>query len=198
MTSERAFDAAYYQRYYLDPRSRAVSQSDMDLLGQMIAVQMRRLGLPVRRILDAGCGLGLLRRSLLAAYPRARYIGLEVSEYLCERMGWVQASVVDYRARAPFDLVICHDVPQYLDDGAAARAIRNLASLCRGALYFHVPTEEDRRENIDPSGTDTNVHWRAADWYQRRLRRHFLHTGLGLHVRRDVPVVQWALERPWR
>ncbi|HSN70512.1 MAG TPA: class I SAM-dependent methyltransferase [Steroidobacteraceae bacterium] len=195
---DRSFDAAYYQRYYLNPRTRAVSQQEMDLQGQLIAAQLRRLGVPVRRILDAGCGLGLLRRSLLAAWPRARYVGVEVSEYLCERMGWVHGSVVDFEARTPFDLVICHDVPQYLDDRAAARAIRNLARLCRGALYFHVPTAEDRVQNIDPRGTDTSVYWRPAVWYQTRLRRHFRHTGGGLHMRRGVPIVQWTLEQPWR
>lgn len=194
---KRGFDAAYYRRHYLDPRTRAVSQRDMDVQGQLLAAQLRKLGLPVRRILDAGCGLGLLRRSLLAAYPRAKYVGLEVSEYLCARMGWTQASVVDFEAPTAFDLVICHDVPQYLDDLAAEQALGNLARLCRGALYFHVPTSEDRRETIDARGTDVEVHWRAAAWYRRRLRRHFVHTGLGLHVRRGVPIVQWHLERPW-
>lgn len=193
----RKFDAAYYRRYYLDPRTRAVSQREMDLQGQLLAAQLRRLGLPVRRILDAGCGLGLLRRSLQTAFPRAKYVGLEVSRYLCKRLGWIEGSVVDFESRVPFDLVICHDVPQYLDDRAAARAVRNLAALCCGALYFHVPTEEDRRENIDPAGTDTNVYWRPANWYRQRLRRDFVHTGLGLHVRRDVPLVQWTLEQPW-
>ena len=76
-------------------------------------------------ILDAGCGIGLLRAPLLRAFPRAHYTGLEYSDYLCERYGWTQGSLANFRAD-PFDLVVCYDVLQYLDDRTAARAIANL------------------------------------------------------------------------
>jgi SAM-dependent methyltransferase len=46
------------------------------------------VGLPVGRILDAGCGVGLLRAPLLQALKRASYTGLEFSDYLCQRYGW--------------------------------------------------------------------------------------------------------------
>jgi 2-polyprenyl-3-methyl-5-hydroxy-6-metoxy-1,4-benzoquinol methylase len=194
----RDVNAAYYDRHYRDPRTRAVSRAEMDRRGRLIAAQLKALDVPVKRILDAGCGLGLLQRSLLEAYPRARYTGLEVSAYLCRRLGWIQGSIVDFKPRGSFDLVICHDVVQYLDDAAASAALDNLARWCRGALYFHVPTARDRREIVDPEGTDTRVHFRPGSWYQRRLRRHFTHTGIGVHVPREASVSQWELEEPWR
>ena len=156
---------------------------------------VKQLDLPVRRILDAGCGLGWFRKPLLQAFPRAVYVGVEFSEYLCATHGWTQGSVVDYRSRSPFDLVICCDVLQYLDDRAAARAIANLARLSRGAVYLHVPTEEDFKERMDPSGTDQNVYLRSGAWYRRRLDKYFVHVGFGLLVKRDVPLAQWELEQ---
>ena len=84
-------------------------------------------------MLDAGCGIGLLRAPLMRAFPRAQYTGLEYSEYLCQRYGWTQGSLADWRAD-PFDLVVCYDVLQYLDDRTAARAIANLGRLTRGVL----------------------------------------------------------------
>lgn len=205
MTSEKAlkpgaerverFGSDYYRRFYLTPATRAMSRLDTELRGKLIAAAVKQLDLPVRRILDLGCGLGWFRKPLLQAFPRATYVGVEFSEYLCATHGWTRGSVVDYRNRYPFDLVVCCDVLQYVDDRAAARAIANLASLSRGAVYLHVPTEGDFRERMDPSGTDQNVYLRPGAWYRRHLDKHFVHAGFGLLVKRDVPFAQWELEQ---
>ncbi|MFL6550066.1 MAG: class I SAM-dependent methyltransferase [Povalibacter sp.] len=155
----------------------------------------KHLDLPMRRILDAGCGMGWMRSALLKAFPNATYTGLEVSEHLCKRHGWIQASLADYRPRGRFDLIICYDVLQYLSDREAIRALANLARLCRGAVYFHAPTLEDWKENADPTCSDGDIHLRPADWYRTRLERNFDHAGFGLHVRRGVPFAQWELEK---
>jgi 2-polyprenyl-3-methyl-5-hydroxy-6-metoxy-1,4-benzoquinol methylase len=97
---------------------------------------------PLRRILDAGRGIGLLRAPLRRSFPRATYVGLEYSEYLCERYGWTQGSLATFAAE-PFDLVVCYDVMQYLDDYTAARALANLARLTRGVLYLSALTARD-------------------------------------------------------
>jgi hypothetical protein len=105
--------------------------------------------------------------------------------------------VVDYRARRTFDLVLCHDVCQYLSDAAAARAITNLSRLCHGVLSFNVPTRQDWRTAADASRSDVAVHRRTGDWYRRRLRRHFRHLGCGLQVTRQLRPIAWELEQPW-
>lgn len=191
----RTFDSTYYRRFYLTPATRAMSRDEAGRRGQLIAAAVRQLELPVRRILDMGCGLGWLRRPLLRAFPGATYTGVEYSRYLCDRYGWTRGSVVDFRGRGAFDLVTCADVLQYLDDASAAKALRNLARLCRGVLYLHVPTTADFRERMDPSGTDTGVHLRTGDWYRRHLARQFTHAGFGLYVRRGIPLLQWELEQ---
>lgn len=191
------FNAAYYRRFYLTAATRAMSREQTETRGALIAAQLKQLDIPVRRILDVGCGLGWYERPLRKVFPEATYTGTEISEYLCRKKGWTLGSIVNLKLKGQFDLVICSDVVQYLTSGEAATAIDNLAKWCRGALYFHVPTSRDWKENVDPSGTDTNVRLRTGGWYRNRLRRHFIHTGCGLHLKDDVPFAQWELEAPW-
>lgn len=193
--STNTFDASFYRRFYTDPRTRVTTPAEMERRAEAISSFVKHLELPVKNILDAGCGMGWMRPALEHAFPKARYFGLEVSEHLCERFGWIRGSLSDYRPRARFDLIICYDVMQYLSDREAVRAMANLGRLCRGALYFHAPTLEDWRRNADRSCSDGNVHLRGADWYRSRLRRQFKPVGFGLHVRRGVWYSQWELEK---
>jgi len=189
------FDSTFYQRFYLDPRTRVTNREEMQVRARAIAGLVQHLEIPVARILDAGCGLGLMRQPLLKAFPAATYIGIEVSEHMCARYGWIQASIADVKLRGRFDLIVCYDVLQYLSDRDAARALANLARLCRGALYFHAPTLEDWQRNADRSCSDSEIRLRGVEWYRSRLQRHFRHAGFGIYVRRGVPIVQWALEQ---
>jgi len=191
------FDARFYQRYYLDPETRVASRADALRLGRFVCAYVAYLGFTVKRVLDAGCGLGHLRRPVREFFPRARYVGLETSDWLCRRYGWTRGSIARYAPKQPFDLVFCHDVLQYLEDREAIRALRNLSRLSRGALYFSVLTQEDWRRNADQSRTDSGVHLRPADWYKARLARHFRPLGGGLMVRRGFDPLLWELERPW-
>ena len=75
------FDREYYQRFYFNPRTAVTSRAEMNARGRLIAAMADHLGLPVRSILDAGCGVGLLRTPLRRGLPKATYTGLEVSEY---------------------------------------------------------------------------------------------------------------------
>lgn len=191
------FDARYYRRFYLRAATRAMSQPETERRAAVVASIVAQQELPVKRILDMGCGLGWFKQPLLNVFPKASYTGVEYSEYLCKAYGWQPGSVVDYQGRGQFDLIVCCDVLQYLDDQAATLAINNLARLCRGALYLHVPTKQDWQTLMDPSGTDDKVFVRAGSWYQRQLRKHFNHIGNGVLVKRDVEVLQWELQAVW-
>jgi SAM-dependent methyltransferase len=187
------FDREYYRRFYLDPRTAVISRAEMRERAGLIAAYARHIGLPVRSILDAGCGIGLLRAPLKRAFPRASWTGLEYSEYLCQRYGWTQGSLATFRAE-PFDLVVCYDVLQYLDDRTAARAISSLGRLTRGLLYISALTTRDWRENCDRTRTDREVHLREAAWYGQRLRRWFRPSGVGFWIRRGAPLTAWEME----
>lgn len=191
------FDAEFYRRYYHDPATRVASRADLERLGNLICAYTAYLGFRIRRVLDAGCGLGYLRAPVRRFFPRARYVGLETSEFLARRHGWVRERLEDYRPEAPFDLVICNDVLQYVPDRAAARAVANLGRLCNGAAYFSALTFEDWHSTADRSRSDGGVHLRPGDWYRRRLARNFRPLGAGMLVRRGFSPVLWELERAW-
>jgi len=74
------------------------------------------------------------------------------------------------------------------------RAIGNLAGLSRGAAFLGILTADDAGA-YDPARTDTQQHLRPAAWYRRRLSRHFVNVGGGLHLKRPPDVVVWALDR---
>jgi SAM-dependent methyltransferase len=190
-----AFDCVYFRKYYFDAATRVTSAAEMKARAQLIAAILHHAGIPVRSILDMGCGIGLLRKPFARALPRARYVGVESSEYLCARYKWVKGSVTDFAPPSPSDLVICYDVLQYLNDRDAAGAIVNLAKLTRAALYVSALTREDWRENCDRTRTDRAVHLRAGDWYRRRLAKGFNYLGLGVWLRKDVMAVLWDMER---
>ena len=194
-TAANNFSAAYFQKFYLNAKTRVVTPAEMRSRAALIASALRQCQIPVLRILDAGCGIGLLQKPFKEFMPRARYAGLESSEYLCGRFGWIFGSVVDFTAREPYDLVICYDVLQYLNDAQAARAIVNLKRLSRAAIYVSALTTEDWRENCDRSRTDRAVHLRSGAWYRRRLNKCFRYAGFGIWVRRNVSAILWEMER---
>jgi SAM-dependent methyltransferase len=191
----RRFDKAYYDRFYRNPRTRAVTPAGSRRQAAFAAAYLRHLGVGVRRILDIGCGTGATLRALGRVFAGAAVQGVELSDFLCRRYGWQQGSVADYRSDTSFDLVVCNDVLAYLDDGDCARAIGNLAELCRGALLLGVLTADDGAA-YDPLRTDPQQRLRTAAWYRRRLSRHFVNVGGGLHLRRPTEVVTWALDQP--
>lgn len=192
------FGAGYFRKFYLNAATRVVSAGEMRTRARLIAAVLAQATIPVRSIIDAGCGIGLLRKPFAEVLPRARYRGLEASEYLCGRYGWTKGSVIDYVPKTPADLVVCYDVLQYLDDRSAARAIANLARLSRAALYVSALTREYWRDNCDRSRTDRAVHLRPGEWYRRRLLRHFRYLGLGVWLRKNVTAVLWDMERSHR
>jgi trans-aconitate methyltransferase len=174
-----AFNPAYFRKFYFNAATRVTSAAEMRGRAQLIAAILRHAQVSVRSILDAGCGIGMLQRPFAELFPRARYQGLESSDYLCARYAWIQGSVVDFKPRHASDLVVCYDVLQYLDDAQAARAIANLATLTSAALYVSALTREDWRTNCDRSRTDRAVHLRPGEWYRRRLRKRFNYLSSG-------------------
>ena len=94
-----AFDQSYYQRFYYDPRTAVTSRAEMRARARLISAFTTHVGLPVRRILDAGCGTGMLRAPLLRALPKATYVGL--AQWLASSDALVHAGT-----RETFGLVI--------------------------------------------------------------------------------------------
>lgn len=193
MDREQRFDARYYERYYTNPRTRATTPQAVTRQAAFVAAYLKHLDLPIRRVLDIGCGLGWMLRALQSEFPKARCTGVEYSAHLCHKNGWTPGSVTDFTARVPYDLVVCHDVLPSLDDSRCRAAIANLGQLCRGALYLGVLTAEDW-DHCDRARTDPDVHLRPAKWYTRHLAKDFQSVGGGVFIKIPPPVTLWSLE----
>ena len=137
----RVFDKAYYDRFYGDADTCVTDAEITGRLGAFVCSYLENLDVKVSRVLDIGCGTGLWRDVISEHFPEADYTGVEVSDYLCRAHGWRRGSVVDFRARGAFDLVICQGVLQYLNERDAREAIVNLDRLCKGALLLQLETE---------------------------------------------------------
>jgi len=103
--------------------------------------------------------------------------------------------VVDYRSTEPFDLVICQGVLPYLSAADLKRALHNLGTLSRGALYLEAVTREDyERDTIDETLTDPRLFRHRAQLYRRGLAEGFKALGGGLWLSHQAEVPLFELE----
>jgi len=189
------FDEAYYHRFYRDPKTRAVEEEQIWKLAAFVLSYLEHLGVPVRSVLDVGCGLGMWRDALLRLNPGIVHTGLEFSGHLCEEYGWTHESLTTYQTETAYDLVVCQSVLQYVPDEDIPAAVKNLAQWCRGGLYLEIVTKEDWDQNCDRSVTDGKIFKRSAEWYRNHIRKHFVSCGGGVFVPRDAGVVLYELEK---
>jgi SAM-dependent methyltransferase len=188
------FDAAYYRRFYLDAGTRVHDEAEQHRLAAFVFSYLDYLQIPVRNLLDLGCGLGHWGRELELRHPDATYTGVDASEYACRIYGWEQGTAATFRGRGQYDLVVCQGVLQYAGDDEVRRSLANIARLCRGAVYLEIPTQRDWREHCDRSVTDGEINLRTGEWYRNAISRHFRSAGGGLFLPNDSPVVLYELE----
>ncbi len=188
------FDKAYYKKFYLNPTTRVFDKQGPALLANFVFAYVEYLRLPLKRTLDMGCGLGYWKKELTKHFPKAHYAGVEYSEYLCQKYGWEQGSVIDYGGQGEFDLVICQSVLQYLNDKDFKKALANLHRLCRGVLYLEIITQKDWELHCDQKSTDGRIFLRGAAWYQKHLGKYFRNLGGGLYLSKKTSTVLYELE----
>jgi SAM-dependent methyltransferase len=190
------FDRDFFKRYYHDAATSVVSAEDIFKRACFVVAYLSHLQVPVETVLDAGCGVGLWKNALHDIDPDIAYLGIDPSGYLCEKYGWFQSSVADFKSRKKFDLVVCQDVMQYMSVAEVDRSFEAIAAVCRGALYFDVPTTDDVDDDLlDMRKTDKNINIRSAAWYRKRLAKHFENAGGGVFIAKDAGAVLLALER---
>lgn len=193
--SDQWFDEAYYQRFYFDKKTSVVDPEHIERLGNFVCSYLKYLRVPVLRVLDVGCGIGLWKDVLQKQFPGCSYQGVEFSEYLCDRFGWQRGSVVDYQASEPYDLVICQGVLPYLSAADLKIALKNLGKLSRGALYLEAVSREDyERDIIDEELTDPRLFRHRAALYRQGLSQGFNELGGGMWLSRKAQVPVFELE----
>lgn len=187
------FDRKYFERYYGKQPVRS-SQAVVHLataVHQMIAWW----GASVRSVLEVGAGPGDWSNWYRATHPHVRVVSTDVSEHACKQFGHQQRNIAEWAPQRSFDLVICTDVLQYLNDRQAARALRNLTTATKTVLFFDALTSLDAAHTVERATSDLEVFLRPGEWYRERLSRGFVQAGAGLWVRKSGTVVLHELER---
>jgi SAM-dependent methyltransferase len=145
------FDRSYFDKWYRREGFGSASELARRVAYAVGAAEYL-LGRPVRRVLDVGCGEGSWQPVLARLRPRARYIGVDPSDYAIRRFGprrhLRQGGLADLERivaveEGPFDLVVCVDVLGYVTDGDAIAGLRAIASRLGGLALIEVFTSRD-------------------------------------------------------
>jgi SAM-dependent methyltransferase len=192
----KSYDEAYFSRWYRDPRTRVHSPDAVRRKIHMVAaITEYFLGRKLRSVLDVGAGEGVWGVELRRLRPRLRYVGVDSSEYIVERLGRERnivrgsfETLPSLRLGDDFDLIVCVDMLQYVPTSALRRGIRQLAQRLGGVAYLEAFTEADEMEG-DLEG-----------WYPRtrsQYLRIFADAGLvgcGIHCYLSAELAERAVE----
>ena len=190
------FDDTYYQRFY--GHSSVHTAGQVHLLASAVHQMCAWWGLEVTSVLDVGAGPGFWRDWYRDTHPEVHVLSTDVSPYACATYGHTRADICSWTPKKRFDLVVCHSVLQYPDDGATVSAIANLGTVTKHFMYLEAPTKRDYAETVDPRSTDMDVHRRSATWYRRELTKHFRQVGAGLWQSRTSNIPMYELEMAQR
>ncbi|HEU4563781.1 MAG TPA: class I SAM-dependent methyltransferase [Gemmatimonadaceae bacterium] len=195
----KRYDRSYFHRWYHDPRHRVRTTAELRREAALVVgVAEYVLGRPIGSVLDVGCGEGAWQPALARLRPRARYTGVEPSEWAVRRFGARRGIVRGTLARLddavpeePWDLVICSDVLHYLDGPELRAGVAALAARVGGIAYLPVRTSAD-----DFDGDRGGWRRRAPSYYLALLARAGLAPcGMQCYVPRARAAELAALER---
>lgn len=201
MSSPKRYDKAYFDRWYRDPAHAVGSRADLARqVSFAVAVTEQLLCRPIRSVLDAGAGEGRWQPLLHRLRPRARYAGVDSSEWAVARYGRKRnirfgtlETLGDLGLDGPFDLVVAADVLHYLPTRALRLGLASMVALLGGVAFLPCFTAEDASE-----GDHHGFHSRRASTY----RRLFAEAGLiplGMHAwtlrarRRELSALEGVL-----
>jgi SAM-dependent methyltransferase len=193
------YDRRYFDKWYRHPRHRVKTRQDMlRQLGFIVGATEYILDRPVRSVLDVGCGEGNWSAVLKALRPRAKYTGVDGSEYAVRRYGarrnlrlGTLGTIGSLDLDGPFDLILCLGVLNYVGADELTRGLPQLRRLAGGVVYLEIFTKAD-----EATGDFRKSGARSPAWYRQVIRRSGL-AALGLHcyLPRDLVSHAAALER---
>jgi len=168
----KRYDRAYFDRWYRDRR--IGSAADLArTVAFAVAITEQVLGRPLRSVLDVGAGEGRWQPMLHRLRPRARYAGIDSSEWAVERWGRrrnLRLGSIDTLDRLglddPFDLIVVADVMHYLPTAVLRRGVAQVARLLGGVAFFPTFTADDEIE-----GDRAHFQRRHAATYRRIFRQ---------------------------
>jgi len=181
--TSKTYDRAYFDRWYRDPRNAVIHHETLARRVQLaLSAAEYILEVPVKSVLDVGCGEAPWRALLRLARPRARYVGVDSSEYAVRRYGKRRNIVLGrfgdigkLELGGPFDLIVCSDVLHYVPTPEARRGLRAIARMLGGLAFIEFFSKED-----DTIGDDDGYIPRPEAVYRNMFREAGL-VHLGLH-----------------
>ena len=198
MTDKR-FDGGYFDKWYRHPKYRVGTTADLARMVRFAVTAAEYvLARPVRSVLDVGAGEGRWQPVLQKLRPRARYYGVDPSDYAVRRFGRrrniVRGTLDDLADLFPgrrFDLVVSCSVFNYLDRDTMARGLRSVAARTGGMAYLEIFTSED-----DVEGDTIGWHAESRDTYRRTMQgAGLIPCGLHCYIPADHASSLVALER---
>lgn len=194
------FDRKYFDKWYRNPRRPLHGRAGLRRQAALaVAAAEYLLERPVARVLDIGCGEGAWERAIRSLRPRARYTGIEPSEYAVARYGSRRnirqgsfGTIGELDDLERFDLVLCVDVLHYVARGEVVRGARSLSERLQGVALLHAFTRGDEIE-----GDTSGYMGRSARVYRDAFKGAGLtEAGLGMWVGRPLAERLSALEAP--
>lgn len=195
----KRYDRAYFDRWY---RGRHRVNSDAEVrrkIAMAVSICEYFLRRPIRSVLDVACGEGAWRPHLEVLRPRARYLGIDPSEYAVQRYGATRnlrqssfGDLANLRLRGSFDLVVCSDAMHYIGDDEIRAGLPELVRLAGCTLYLEILTGEDAIV-----GDLHGLHQRSSRWYRSLFAEHGLtHVGPYSWIVPELFEETAELERP--
>lgn len=186
----RFYDAAYFAHGCGEPYGRTTTW--LNLFGGIADAIVREIG--PRRVLDAGCAMGLLVEALRDRGVEA--YGLDFSDYALQQVRpdirpYCRLASITEPLAERYDLVVCIEVLEHLPPGEGEAAIANLCGAAGDLLISSTPHDftEATHLNVQP----------PEHWAERFAVHHYV---------RDVDfdasfITPWAMRlrlttEPWQ
>jgi SAM-dependent methyltransferase len=198
-SAPKRYDRAYFDRWYRDPKTRIHVRAAVERkVALAVATCEHLIQRPIRSVLDVACGEGAWQPIVAKLRPRARYTGVDSSEFAVQRWGRRRnlrlGTVGDLGSlglEGPFDLVVCSDALHYVPDPELAPGLQAMHDLLGGVAWIEFFTSAD-----SITGDFREMKRRAPYVYDRLLRRAGLvHCGLYAFVRDDFAPGVTTFER---
>jgi SAM-dependent methyltransferase len=168
----KRYDREYFDKWY---RSRSHRVNEFNEVRRKVALAIATaeyfLRRPIEDVLDIGCGEGAWYTHLRVLRRRAKYKGIDSSDYAVKRFGAERniskGTLADLRTmRGAFDLVVCSDVLHYIGGRELRTGLQHMERLTEGVAFIEVLTGED-----DIVGDTEGLIRRPAAWYRKLFER---------------------------
>jgi len=166
----KQYDRDYFDKWYRSRSHRVHEPGDVRRkVSLAVATAEYFLRRPIDDVLDVGCGEGAWYTHLRVLRRRAKYTGIDSSDYTVEKFGRERniskGTIGDLRSmEGAFDLVVCSDVLHYISERELQRGLQHLERLTEGIAFIEVLTSED-----EIVGDIEGLIRRPAAWYRQLL-----------------------------